>query len=229
MKFNIITIFPKIFDSFLNESLIKRAQKEKLIDIKTHDLRKWTSDKHKTVDDTPYGGGAGMLMKIEPLYKSLMSLKSIAKGKKCKTVLLTPAGKQFTQKKAEEYSQLDEITFICGRYEGFDARIDNFIDEKISIGPYVLNGGEVAAMAIIESVFRLIPGTIGNIDSLKEETHGKIESLKSKVENYKAEYPQYTRPEIFDANGKKYRVPKVLLSGNHKKIKEWREKKSKTR
>ena len=217
MKFNILTIFPRIFDSFFSESILKRAIDKKLIEINTVNIRDFTSDKHNTVDDTPCGGGAGMVMKVEPIYKALQKIK---KNKKNRIILLTPAGKQFNQNIAKKYSKLDEITFICGRYEGIDARIEKFIDEKISIGPYVLNGGEVAATAIIEAVSRLIPGILGNIESIEEESF-------STNQPFELEYPQYTKPEIFEAEGKKYRVPKILLSGDHKKIKEWRMQKAK--
>lgn len=221
MKFNIITIFPGLFDSFLQESLIKKAIDKKLVSFNIINLRDFTADKHKKVDDTPYGGGAGMVIKIEPIYKALKKLQGRRKklGKR-KIVLLTPAGRQFDQKMAEKFSKVDEITFICGRYEGVDARADDFIDEKVSIGPYVLNGGEIAAQAIIEATFRLIPGSVGNIESIKEETF----SFKKDGKLVTAEYPSYTRPEVFEVGGKKYKVPKVLLSGDHKKIKEWREK-----
>lgn len=223
MKFNIITIFPGLFDSFLQESLIKKATDKKLVSFNIVNLRDFTADKHKKVDDTPYGGGAGMVMKIEPIYKALKKIKGRSKkSSQKKVILLTPAGKQFDQKMAEKFSKLDEITFVCGRYEGIDARVDNFIDEKISIGPYVLNGGEVAAQAIIEATFRLIPGAVGNIESVKEETF----SFKKDGKTVTAEYPGYTRPEIFEAQGKKYKVPKILLSGDHKKIDEWRKKKT---
>jgi tRNA (guanine37-N1)-methyltransferase len=224
MKFNVITIFPKLFDSFLQESLIKKSIDKKLINFDIINLRDFTINKHKTVDDTPYGGGAGMVMKIEPIYKALKKVQGRKKkSAKRRVVLLTPAGKQFDQKMAERFSKLDEITFVCGRYEGVDSRIDNFIDEKVSIGPYVLNGGEVATQAIVEATFRLIPGVVGNKESIKEETF----SFKKNGELVTQEYPHYTRPEIFEVKDKKYKVPKVLLSGDHKKIKEWREKKSK--
>ena len=223
MKFNIITIFPKLFDSFLEESLIKKSIDKKLINFNIVNLRDFTIDKHKTVDDTPYGGGAGMVIKIEPVYKAIKKIQGRKKkSPKRKIILLTPAGKQFNQKMAKEFSKLDEITFVCGRYEGIDSRVDNFIDEKISIGPYVLNGGEVAAQAIIEATFRLIPGVVGNIESIKEETF----SFKKNGKLVTEEYPSYTRPEIFAVKDKKYKVPKILLSGDHKKIKEWREKKT---
>ncbi len=218
MKFDVLTIFPNLFDSFKKESLISKALKNKIISINIIDIRNFTSDKHKTVDDTPYGGGAGMLMKIEPIYKALKSLK---KEKDRRIILLSPGGEQFTQKKAVEYSKFKNLVFICGRYEGIDARIENFIDEKISIGPYVLNGGEVASMVVMESVSRLLPNFLGNKDSLNEETFNEKENADF------VEYPQFTRPEIFKVGNKQYKVPEVLLSGNHKLIEEWKKKNSK--
>lgn len=218
MKFQLLTIFPRMFDSYLNESILKRAQEKKLIHLQVHDLRTWTADKHKTVDDTPYGGGAGMLMKIEPLYKALTKLKKINKKvnpKKRKVILLSAGGKTWNQALAKKYAKLEEIIFVCGRYEGVDARLRNFIDEEISVGNYVLTGGELPALTIIDSITRLLPGVLGNKESIIEESHS---------EDGLTEYPQYTRPEVFKVGTKKYTVPKVLLSGDHKKIKEWREK-----
>jgi len=212
MQFDILTIFPKIFDSYFNESIIKRAQKKKLIKIKIHNIRDFATDKHKTVDDRPYGGGPGMVLKVEPIYKCL---KSIKRRKKSKTILLTPKGKTFKQSVAKQYSKLDQLILICGHYEGFDERIRKYVDHQISIGDYVLTGGEIPAMAIVDATTRLLSGALGNKNSPKEETF-------SKRENY-IEYPHYTRPENF----KRMRVPKVLLSGNHTKITNWREKKSK--
>lgn len=207
MQFDIITIFPNFFDSFLSESLLKKAQDKKILKFIIHDLRKYATDKHRTVDDKPYGGGVGMLLKIEPLAKALKNLK---RKKRYRIILLSPSGKQFTQRKAIDYSKkYDQLIFLCGRYEGFDARIKKYIDEEISIGPYVLNGGEVAAMALCEAVGRLIPEVVGNKESLKEESYTTPDGI---------EYPQYTRPENFQG----FRVPKVLLSGNYKKISEWR-------
>jgi tRNA (guanine37-N1)-methyltransferase len=215
MKFQLITIFPEIFSSYLNEGILKRAQEKKLINIKIHNLRDWTKDKHRSVDDTPYGGGAGMLMKIEPLYLALKAIKAKFRGdkKKRKIVLLSAAGKKWDQQLAKKYSKLEEVIFICGRYEGVDARIKKFIDEEISVGDYVLTGGELPALIVIDSVSRLLPGVLGNNSSLEEESHSQPGWL---------EYPQYTRPEIFSADKKTYRVPKILLSGDPKKIKEWR-------
>jgi tRNA (guanine37-N1)-methyltransferase len=252
MTFHIITIFPKIFDSYFNESILKRAQKNKLISIKIHNLRDWTTDKHKTVDDAPFGGGAGMVMKVEPLYKALNSplikgargialapLQKGGRGVTSKTILLSAKGKPWNQTKAKSYSRLNDVILICGRYEGVDERITKFIDEEISIGDYVLTGGEIGAMAIVDSITRLLPGALGNDQSAKNESHAIPGVL---------EHPQYTRPEVFRATPllkspllgkervrvrsfekkiKQYRVPKVLLSGNHKKIEEWRQKKSK--
>ena len=221
MKFQLLTIFPKIFDSYLNEAILKRAQAKKIVQFKIHNLRDWTTDRHRSVDDAPYGGGAGMLMKIEPLYKALSDIKKISKkvpAKKKKIILLSASGKKWSQDLAQKYSKLEELILICGRYEGVDARIKEFIDEEISVGDYVLTGGELPALTIIDSITRLLPRVLGNADSIIEETHS---------ENGIAEYPQYTRPEIFKAGNKKYPVPKILLSGDHKKIKEWQKKQQK--
>ena len=221
MNFHIITIFPNIFDSYINESIIKLAQEKDLINIKTYNLRYWTTDNHKTVDDTPYGGGAGMLIKIEPLYEAVKSIKLKVKSKKVKTILMSAKGKTWNQQSAQRYSQAyEDIIIICGRYEGVDERISNFIDEEVSIGDYVLTGGEIGALSLLDSITRLIPGVLGNDQSSISESHTQKNIL---------EYPQYTRPEIFKADGKEMKVPKVLLSGNHKKIEEWREKNKKTK
>ena len=214
ISFQIITIFPEIFASYWSESIIKRALQKKLIAIKSHNLRQWSGDpRHNKVDDTPYGGGAGMVMKIEPLYRAI---KSLAKNKKAgrKIVLLSAKGRTWNQSLAKEYSKLKEIIFICGRYEGVDERIVNFIDEEISIGDYVLTGGELPAMIMIDSISRLIPGVLGNEESFEDESHSQPGRL---------EYPQYTKPEIFKVGKKTYEVPEILLSGNHKNIKKWRE------
>ena len=217
MIFHITTIFPEIFASYFNESILKRAQKNKIVNIKIHDLRQWTDDKHRTVDDTPYGGGAGMVMKIEPIYKAIEDLKS--QNRKSKIILLSAKGKRWNQQLAKKYSKMDKIILLCGRYEGVDERIKKFVDEEISIGDYVLTGGEIPAMAIVDSITRLFPGFLRNAASAKDESHSVPGIL---------EYPQYTRPKIFAVKGKKYPVPKILLSGDHKKIAKWREKKKKT-
>lgn len=218
MKFDIITIFPDIFSGFINESLISKAQKKRLISIKTQYLRKWTTDRHQTVDGKPYGGGPGLVMKVEPIAKAV---KDITKKKAGKTrvILFSPRGNQMDQGMVKRWAKLDRLVFICGRYEGVDERVADYIaDEVVSVGPYVLNGGEVAAMAVIEAVSRLIPGFMHDAGSQTKEDH-----------------PQFTKPEIFYPSvrhssfnirhsQKGWRVPKVLLSGNHAKIKEWRDK-----
>ena len=231
MKFNVITIFPELISHYASESILGRGQKNGSIAVNPVDLRNFTEDKRKTIDDTPYGGGAGMVMKPEPIYKALKSIDAIPFHKvdgltkvkkvfngslkqKKRTVVLSPRGRQFDQSIAEQWSKLDEITFICGRYEGIDQRVvDNMVDEEISVGPYVLAGGELGALTIIEAVSRLVPGVLGNPESLKEETYT--------LDN--AEYPQYTKPSDF----KGWKVPDILLSGDHKKIQKWRAEQSK--
>jgi len=213
MQFDIITIFPDIFVSYLSESILSRAIKNKKIKIINHNPRVFATDAHRSVDDRPYGGGPGMILKFSPFYKTLRKIKKI---KKSKIILLTPAGRQFTQRDAEKYAGLNQLILISGRYEGFDERIERLADEKISVGPYVLSGGEIPALTIIEAVTRLIPGVLGHIDSAAGDTFtNDLEYV---------EYPQYTRPEIVKVIGKNWRVPKVLLSGNHKDIKTWRHK-----
>jgi len=209
MKIDIITIFPEMFQGPFDESLIKRAQEKGLVEIRIHNLRKWTEDKHKTVDDRPYGGGPGMIMMIEPLDKALKKLKQ----KNSKVILLTPQGKVFKQKTAMRFAKLSHLILLCGHYEGVDERIrEHLVDEEISIGDYVLTGGELPAMVLVDTVVRLIPGVVGKQESLEEESFSK--NL--------LEYPQYTRPEKY----RNWPVPKVLLSGHHKEIKIWREKKA---
>jgi tRNA (guanine37-N1)-methyltransferase len=218
LQFNIITIFPKIFDSYFSESIILRAQKSKMIKINVHDLRKWTNDKRKTVDDKPYGGGPGMVLKVEPLAKAL---RAIGKNKKTKVILFSADGKQFDNGIAADLAKkYNRLILICGHYEGVDERVKKIIKNlgfefsEISIGPYVLTGGELPAMVLADAVARQIPGVLGKTESLEEKRLG-------------VGVPAYTRPEIFKFRNKKYQVPKVLLSGNHKKIEEWRKSKLK--
>lgn len=222
ITFDIITIFPKIFDSYLKESIISRAIREGLLKINIHNLRDWTKDSHKTVDDRPFGGGLGMVLKVEPIFKAVEEIKRTKRlsSRKRKVILFTPRGKKFNQRIAYRFSKLDQLILICGRYEGVDERVAKYIaDETISIGDYVLMGGELPAMIMIETVARLIPGVLGKPQLLKE----RITKRKGFIE-----YSQYTRPEVFSPKrGIKWRVPKVLLSGNHKKIEEWRKKHSK--
>jgi tRNA (guanine37-N1)-methyltransferase len=216
MKFNLLTIFPDIFQSYLAEGMMKIAIKKKILKVKIYNLRDFSLDKHKKVDDTPYGGGAGMLLSIEPLYRAIKKIKS--QNKNTKIVLLSAQGKVWNQSLAKKYTKEKNITLICGRYEGFDERIKNFIDEEISIGNYVLTGGELPALTIIDSITRLLPNVLGNEESPITESHSESGIL---------EYPQYTKPQVFKANKKEYLVPDILLSGNHEKIKVWREAKQK--
>jgi len=223
MKYQLITIFPDIFNSYINEGMIKRAITKKIIKFRIHNLRDWTTDKHRSVDDAPYGGGAGMLMKIEPLYQAVRDIKKSSpkiKPSQRKIILLSASGQKWTQTLAKKYTKLKEIIFICGRYEGVDARIKNFVDEEISVGDYVLTGGELPALTIVDSITRLLPGVLGNDESPIEESHSETGIL---------EYPQYTRPEIFKAGTKKYLVPKILLSGDHQKIKAWQKEQQEKR
>ncbi len=218
MQFDILTIFPEMFDSYANASILKKAQKKKLIKINIHNLRKWTSDKHQTTDGCPYGGGMGMIFKVEPIFKAIKDLKKRT-IKKRRIILFSAKGKKLTQKKVKQLSKYDQLILICPRYEGVDERVTKYIsDEEISIGEYILTGGELPAMILVDAVSRFIPGVIKK-ESLLEE------SFSTDFEG-KGEYPQYTRPEIFYSDkGKKkisWRVPRILLSGNHKKIKEWR-------
>ena len=216
LKFDIVTIFPEIFDSYFKESLIKRALDKRLIKINIHNLRKWTKNRHHTVDDKPFGGGLGMVMKIEPIFMAANALKQKTKNKKQKLILFTPRGKKFNQQMATRWSKLNQLILICGRYEGVDERVAKHIaDEEISVGDYVLMGGEIPAMVVVETISRLISGVIGKAQLLKE----RITNSKGFIE-----YPQYPRPDDFRG----WKVPNVLLSGNHKKINEWRIKHQKT-
>ena len=224
MRFDIITIFPRIFDSYFNESILARAQKNKLISINTHDIRDHTKDKHRKVDDKPYGGGAGMVLEALPVISAVDDIKSKIKNQKSKVIIFSAKGKQFTQETAHNWARkFDQLILIAGRYEGIDERVKVALGaEEISIGPYVLTDGEVPAMTVVSAVSRLIPGVI-KLESLEEESHWKS-LLKKEVKGGELEYPHYTRPEKFIYKGKTYSVPKILLSGDHKKIKEWREK-----
>ncbi len=209
MIFNVITIFPEIFNSYLQESLLAKAQKKKLLKINFVNLRDFATDKHKSVDDSPYGGGPGMVLKIEPIALAIASIQN-SKSKKLKTrvILFSTRGKKLDAKITKRLALYDQLILICGRYEGVDERVAKYIaDEEISIGDYILSGGELPAMVLIEAVSRHIPKVLGKQESLEE---------------IKGSYPVYTRPAEFNLKPKIWKVPKILLSGNHKKIKEWR-------
>ena len=207
--FDIITIFPNIIEEYINTGIVKNALKKNLVQINVHNLRNWTTDKHKTVDDTPYGGGPGMVMKIEPIYRAIEDLKK----ENTIVAITTPKGKEIKQKDLEEFSSKENLhmIIICGRYEGFDHRIhEHLVDYEFSIGEYILSGGELPALVLVDGITRLIHGVLGNEQSLDQET----------FKDGKIEYPQYTKPEEF----KGWKVPDVLLSGNHKRIEEYRQK-----
>ena len=204
MKIDILTLFPEMFKGPLTESIMWRAQDKKFAEINIHDLRKWAIDERGSVDDKPYGGGAGMILRVDVIEPAIKELKK----KGSKVILLDARGEKYTQKKAQELSKSGHLILICGHYEGVDHRtIEHLVDEIISIGDYVLTGGEIPAMVLTDSIVRLIPGVI-KPESLAEESFSNLD----------LEYPQYTRPEEY----KGWKVPEVLLSGNHKKIEKWR-------
>lgn len=213
MKIDIITIFPKMFKPILDESIIRRAQKKGLVKIVVHNLRDYSTDKHKKIDDRPFGGGPGMVFKPEPIFRAVEHIKSKIKNQKLKIILLSPRGKKLNQKLAQRLIKYKHLILICGRYEGVDERISTRLaDEEISIGDYILTGGELPTMVLIDCVIRLIPGVLGDKDS--KESDSFCEGL--------LEYPQYTRP----ANFRGMKAPHILLSGNHQKILEWRKRQS---
>lgn len=212
MIYSIVTIFPELFDSFLATSFIQRGIAKKLIQVELYNPRDYSADKHKKVDDSPYGGGAGMVMACQPLVDCIEDIKKKAKSQKIRTIYLSPKGKVLSHKGSQKLSQYDHLILVCGRYEGIDQRvIDLVIDEEISIGKYVLSGGEIPAMVIMEATARFIPDFVGKGDSVAHDSFS--EALEGKKE-----YPHYTRPEEF--RGRK--VPEVLLSGHHEEIEKWR-------
>ncbi len=212
MKIDVLTLFPAMFAGPLDESIVKRAREAKLLDLKIHNLRDWTHDRHKTVDDKPFGGGPGMLLKVEPLFEAVESLRR----EKTKVILLSPSGRKFSQEIARELSQSEDLLLVCGSYEGFDERVrESLTDDELSIGDYVLTNGALPAMVVIDAVARLLPGVLGDDESSHDESfsHGLLE------------YPQYTRPAEFRG----MKVPEVLLSGNHAEIEKWRREQAKLR
>ncbi|MDA1079267.1 MAG: tRNA (guanosine(37)-N1)-methyltransferase TrmD [bacterium] len=216
MHLKLLSLFPEYFTSGLETSLFKRAIAAKKILVTNTNIREYTTDKHRVTDDRPYGGGAGMVLKVEPIARALQALGAKPGQKGSKIVLLSAQGSAYTQSDALRYAELDELILICGHYEGVDERVvEHYIDEEKRIGNYVLMGGEVAAMVVAESVVRLLPGVLGNPESNQGESHSEPGVLG---------YPQYTRPEEFEGHC----VPEVLLSGDHQAILEWREQQRKT-
>jgi len=212
MKIDVLTLFPAMFAGPLDESIIMRARKKGLLDLQIHDLRNWTHDRHRTVDDKPFGGGPGMLMKPEPLFEAVESLRR----EKTKVILLSPGGRKFSQEIARELSQKKDLLLVTGHYEGFDERVrDSLADNELSIGDYVLTNGALPAMVVIDAVTRLLPGVLGDDESSQDE------SFSAGL----LEYPQYTRPAEFRG----MKVPDVLVSGNHAEIEKWRREQAKLR
>jgi len=232
LQLDILTLFPKIINSYTEESILKRAQEKNLVKIAAHNIRNFSLEKHQKVDNRPYGGGAGMVLMALPILRAVNHIKKSAKIKQ-KIIILSAKGKQFDQKMAQDLSRrYKHIILISGRYEGIDERVKKILRaEEISIGPFVMTDGDIGALAITSAVVRLLPGVLGNEESLAEESFSK-----AVIKNYTAlrlygstaftEYPHYTRPEILKYKGKNYAVPKILLTGDHKKIQAWRTKKS---
>lgn len=206
LRFDIVSIFPGMFESPVGDSIIQRAREEGLLDLRVHDLRDYSLNKHRKVDDTPFGGGVGMVMNVEPIARVVAAIKK--EVPETRTILLSPGGRPFDQEKAWELSRLPSLTLICGRYEGIDERVRlHFVDEEISIGDYILTGGEIPAMVLVEAISRLVPGVLGDPESIVEESFaGDL-----------LEYPQYTRPRDYQG----FKVPEILVSGDHKKIRDW--------
>ena len=214
MRIDILSLFPDMFQATLGESIIGRAQEDGFLDINVTDFRNYTTDKHNHVDDAPFGGGAGMLLQAQPIYDAMDAIDKEIEGKypRGRVILMDPAGRKFDQKYAQELSQEEHLTFICGHYEGYDERIRNLVTDEASLGDYVLTGGELAAMVMIDATVRFVPGVLGN----------QASPMGDSFSNGLLEYPQYTRPADFRG----MKVPEVLTSGNHQKIKEWRMKES---
>ena len=214
MRIDILSLFPDMFQATLGESIIGRAQDDGFLDINVTDFRQYTTDKHRHVDDAPFGGGAGMLLQAQPIFDAMAAIDQEVAGKypKGRVILMDPAGRRFDQKYAQELAQEEHLTFICGHYEGYDERIRNLVTDEASLGDYVLTGGELAAMVMIDATVRFVPGVLGN----------QASPMGDSFSNGLLEYPQYTRPADFRG----MKVPEVLTSGNHQKIKEWRMRES---
>lgn len=215
MKFDVVTLFPEMFPGIINTSILGRAQKAGRVEIQTHNLRDWATDKHGTVDDTPYGGGPGMVLKADVIDRALADLKKSNRGR---IILLTPQGASFNQKIAQRFAEESHLILIAGHYEGYDERVRSLVDEEISLGDYVLTGGELGAMAVIDAVSRLLPGVLGADESSIEESFSLAGGL--------LDYPQYTRPETFQPLSRpeigELPVPGILKSGHHSEITKWR-------
>lgn len=212
MRIDVLTLFPRMFEGPLGESIIGKAREKGLLEINVSNFRDYSDNKHQTVDDYPYGGGAGMLLKVQPVYDNIKAIEAAAPETKKRVILLDPAGKPFDQKMAEEFSTEEHLVFICGHYEGYDERIRSLVTDEVSLGDYVLTGGELGAMVMIDATVRLLPEVLGNQTSAQTDSHS----------TGLLEHPQYTRPAAF----KGMKVPEVLINGNHKLIEQWQLKES---
>ncbi len=212
MRIDVLTLFPRMFEGPMGESIIGKAVEKELLEIKLHNFREYSDNKHQQVDDYPYGGGAGMLLKVQPIYNNLKAIEEETPNKNRRVILLDPAGKQFDQKMAEEFSQEEQLIFICGHYEGYDERIRSLVTDEVSLGDYVLTGGELGAMVMIDATVRLLPEVLGNKNSAQTDSHS----------TGLLEHPQFTRPADFQG----MKVPEVLTNGNHKLIEAWQLKES---
>lgn len=219
IRFDILSLFPEALEAYYTSSILGRAQEKKLNKVVQHDLRKWAHDKHNRVDDTPYGGGPGMVIRVDVVHRALKALIK-KKNPATRIVLLSPRGETFDQRTAKRLTSYKRIVLIAGRYEAIDARVDRYIDEKISIGNFVLTGGELAAACVVDAVSRLKKGVLGKASSLDQESFSHFEKDQTNIE-----YPQYTRPESYDGK----RIPRILLSGNHREIAAWRQRAAKKR
>lgn len=206
LRLHVLTIFPQLFVSPLQESILKRAQEKGLVEVSLHDVRLFTTDRHRTTDDAPYGGGPGMIMKPEPLVRGIEAVRSVSP--EVRSILMCPQGQVFTQQRARELARESSLLFVCGRYGGVDERVRAFVDEELSVGDYVLTGGELAALVMMDAIIRLVPGVLGNMTSAEEESFAEC----------LLDGPQYTRPREFRG----FPAPPVLLSGNHQQIRRWR-------
>lgn len=219
ISISVITLFPEFINQYTSFGIIARAIKSRLVKFTSVDLRKFGLDKRKTVDDRPYGGGLGMVLRPDVVIKAIAKART-SSVKQTRVILLTPQGKQFNQAHARRLAKYDNLVFVSGRYEGFDERVRKFVDEELSVGDYVLMGGELPSLVISEAVLRLIPGVLGKDESADNESFAVSDAVKKN--GVLLEYPQYTKPEILEVNGKKMRVPKVLLSGHHLNVQKWR-------
>jgi len=222
MKIDIVTLFPELFTPFFKWSMVRKGQQIGALKIEAHNLRKWAIDKRGTVDDHPYGGGPGMILRIEPIFNALQALGSESKRSKQKIILLSAKGKTFNQKMAIELAGANHLILICGHYEGVDERIrKNLVDQDISIGNYIISGGEIAAMVAVDAINRLLPGVVSKENATEIESFSPgLSKIAKQSSQHLIEFPQYTRPDNFQG----LRVPKILLSGNHQEINKWRRK-----